>query len=124
MFMTFLYIPVLSLFTSMIAECPSAATEHHSSAACWEGATAVRSVVVILVSFFYVTLSVTFALSVFQQDPTDRAEIMSRPHSRIEVYNLVVKTALSILFVAVESHPEPYGFSNSRLTFTDSIGCL
>lgn len=71
-------------------------------AACWTGSLAVRSGVVVVVSIFYVMLTLTFALSVFQQDPTDRSDALGRPHSRIEVFSLFFKTVLTVSFTVLQ----------------------
>ncbi len=120
--MTFLYIPVISLFTSMLIECDDAAGSR-SAEACWQGVTLIRSIVVIFVSLIYIALSLAFALSVFEQDPTDRSEIMSRPHSRIEVYNLFLKTVLSIAFVALEDQKQYNHTEANTITYTGTRGC-
>lgn len=93
--MTVLYIPVIALFTSMLVSCEGG---------CWTGAYATRSAFVIVISLFYILLSLTFAVAVFQQDATDPSELLSRPHSRCEVYHLLVKTVLTICFVSLEHH--------------------
>lgn len=103
LFMTVLYIPVIALFTSMLKNCNDTSGQMVS---CWTGGLAVRSAVVIIVSIIFVALSATFCLSVFQQDPTDKSEILGRPHSRIEVYQLLMKTILAISFVILEQHTE------------------
>ncbi len=99
--MTILFIPVVSLFTSMLAFCGSDAL-HVDYASCWADFMSIRSVVVIFVSLVYIFLTLTFAISVFEQNPTEKGEILSRPHSRIEVYNLFAKTILTIMFVLLE----------------------
>lgn len=96
LFVTVLYMPVIGLFISMLTNCG----DHvNTEATCWQGTLALRSAVVVVVGLLYTLLTVAFALSVFQQDPTDRSEILSRPHSRIEVYNLLMKTIITIIFV-------------------------
>jgi hypothetical protein len=74
----------------------------HDPGACWQGTTAVRSSIVVVVSAIYASLTLTFALSVFQQDPTDRSDALGRPHSRIEVFSLAQKTILTISFTVFE----------------------
>lgn len=55
-----------------------------------------------LIKAAFVMLSLTFAISIFQQDPTDSTEQLSKPHARIEVFHLTAKTILTILFVSLE----------------------
>lgn len=102
--MTILYIPVVSLFTSMFLHCSDGPDSGSIADAvnCWSGIVTLRSITVLIVSILYVSLSLIFALSVFQQDPTDHTDHHGRPHSRIEVFNLVSKTVLTITFTILE----------------------
>jgi hypothetical protein len=93
--MTILYIPVIGLFTSMLI-----CYEDH----CWSDLLLFRNIVVILVALIYIALTLTFALSVFQQDPTEESELLGRPHSRVELFQLISKTVLTVLFTALEHY--------------------
>jgi hypothetical protein len=101
--MTVLYIPVVALFANMLYSCRN---QDGQVVSCWSGVMLVQTIVVLVITLIFITLSLTFALSVFQQDPTDRSEVHSRPHSRIDVYQLLMKTVLVIFFVSLEHHKE------------------
>ena len=107
MFMTILYIPVIELFSSMLVSCSGDDHSEASAANCWAGTLALRSTVVVIVSLLYAALTLTFALTVFQQDPTDATDLHGRPHSRIELYHILSKTILTIVFSALE-HDSKY----------------
>lgn len=109
LFMTILYIPAIAIFVSMLTGCSEGDGHggHHvygpdRYASCWTDAYIFRSLIVILVCVIFILLTLTFAMSVFQQDPTDKKELLNRPHSRIEVSQIIAKTILTALFVMFE----------------------
>ena len=91
-------------------------------AACWQGFMTIRSVVVVVVSLIYIFLTLTFAISVFEQDPTAKNEILSRPHSRVEVCNVIMKTILAICFVLLEQDSRYAERKNIVFLILDIIG--
>lgn len=96
--MTILYIPVLSLFISILAEGSE------------DDVGILRTVVVILVSVVFGMMFLMYScividicgqcivigfLNISQQDPTDKKEVLARPHSRIDVFHVFAKTVLT-----------------------------
>jgi hypothetical protein len=96
LFVTVLYIPIITLFSSLLLDCSG------NSHGCWSRNNVVRSVLVIITGFLYIWFMFSFSLSVFQRNPNLKENSLARPHSRIEASSLVIKAIISIAFVGLK----------------------
>jgi hypothetical protein len=93
-----LFIPLISVFSSMLVDCTD---QYGSHVSCWQGVLLFRSIANSVVGILFLGLSFILTLTYYEQDPTSKT-VLSRPHSRIEVYYLVMRAIMTIFFTVLD----------------------
>ncbi|KNE66443.1 PAS domain S-box protein [Allomyces macrogynus ATCC 38327] len=92
---TVFYIPILNSFTKVLINCKDDAGVVIS---CWSGSALVVSVSALVLGILFMMLTFMVTATFFEQEPGGK-DVLSRPHARIDVAHLLIRTYLTILFM-------------------------
>ncbi|KAI8849654.1 hypothetical protein BC829DRAFT_181720 [Chytridium lagenaria] len=111
LFASVLFIPFLGFFTQAVIECDGS----HDMGSCWNSANLLRSVATVFVITLFIILAFCVKATFFEPDAKAK-DIASRPHSRLEILHLAVRTLLTVLTVIFEVYGNDKTDPNKRVT--------
>ncbi|ORZ31863.1 hypothetical protein BCR44DRAFT_1259185 [Catenaria anguillulae PL171] len=94
---TFLYIPIISVLSKTFLRCYDVRGQPTS---CWAGSSLPLSVVCVAVGAPFVIVAFICQATFFEQEPGGK-DALSRPHARVELIHLSVRTYLTLLFTTI-----------------------
>ena len=100
-----LYIPCLSLLATQLV-CKDQSNEGFP---CWGVAHSMLVTLAVLFGIMLILIALVFQATYYNRDPTS-ASYLARPHSRVQAFQLFVKTLFSVCFTIFADNPSYYWF--------------
>lgn len=100
-----LYIPCLSLLATQL-QCVG---ESNEGFVCWGTIHSIIVTISVIFGLMLIIIALIFQATYFNRDPTS-GSYLSRPHSRVQTWQLLIKTFLSLFFTALSEDPDSFWF--------------
>ncbi|KAI9218891.1 hypothetical protein BC828DRAFT_407184 [Blastocladiella britannica] len=98
---TSLFIPIVSVLTKSVITCTDTTTGMISP--CWSGSFLVGSIATTIIGVVFIILTFIVTSTFFEQEPAGK-DVLARPHARIDLLHLAIRTYLTILFALIRRH--------------------
>ncbi|KAJ3109936.1 hypothetical protein HDU96_007041 [Phlyctochytrium bullatum] len=103
LFSTILYIPFLAFFAMAVCECGP----NHDLTECWNNDNLLKSVLTVFVITLFIILAFCVKATFFDPDAKTK-DISCRPHSRMDLMYLAIRTVLTVLTIVMEVYAADY----------------